>query len=94
MPDCLSHLVETIVGSFPVENSHLKQRQQGRIINLPPVDHTKPFGSLDHMGPQVIVEEEVREDVIPPTMVCSHLILSLLADPVEGILGDLKELSS
>ena len=42
------------------------------------------------MGPQLIVEEKVWEDVIPPSMVCSHLVLSLLADPMEGILGNLE----
>ena len=42
------------------------------------------------MGPQSIVEEEVQEDVIPPSMVCSRLVLPLLEDPVEGILGNLE----
>ena len=42
------------------------------------------------MGPQAIVKEEVWEGVIPPVMMGSRLILSLLVDPVEGILGDLK----
>ena len=42
------------------------------------------------MGPQLIIKEQVREDVIPPAMVCSCLVLPILADPVEGILGDLR----
>ena len=42
------------------------------------------------MGPQPIIEEEVWEDIIPPPMVCSRLILSFLKDPMEGILGDLQ----
>ena len=42
------------------------------------------------MGPQLIVKEEVREDIIPPLMVCSHLVLPFLTDPMEGILGDLE----
>ena len=42
------------------------------------------------MGPQLIIKEEVRKDVIPPAMVCSRLVLPLLADPMEGILGDLQ----
>ena len=41
------------------------------------------------MGPQPIVKVKVWEDVIPPVMVCSRLVLPRLADPVEGILGDL-----
>ena len=46
------------------------------------------------MGPQPIIEEEVWEDIIPPPMVCSHLVLPLLADPMEGILGNLEILLS
>ena len=46
------------------------------------------------MGPQPIIEEEIWEDIIPPVMVCSYFILPLQTDPVEGGLGDLKELSS
>ena len=41
------------------------------------------------MGPQPIVKVKVREDVIPPVMVRRCLILPLLADSVEGSLGDL-----
>ena len=46
------------------------------------------------MGPQPIVKVQVREDVIPPTMVCSCLVLPRLANPVEGILGDLSNFLS
>ena len=46
------------------------------------------------MGPQPVVEVQVQEDVIPPMMVCSRLVLPLLVDPVEGILGDLQLLSA
>ena len=90
MPDRLSCLVKMIIWSTPVEDPHMKQGQQGRIVDLPSVDHTKPFGPTDHMGPQLIIEEEVWEDVIPPSMVCSHLVLPLLTDPMEGVLGNLE----
>ena len=69
---------------------HPEQGQQGRIVNLPPVDHMEPFSPMDHMGPKAIIEEEIWEDVIPPAMVCGHLVFSLLADPMEGVLGDLE----
>ena len=49
----------------------------------------EPLRPLDHMGPQPIVKVQVWEDVIPPAMVCSCLILPVLTDPVEGILGNL-----
>ena len=90
MPDRLRCLVKMIVGSLPVKDPHAQQRQQRSIINLRLVDHTEPFGPWDHMGPQPIIEVKVREDIIPPVMVGSCLILSLLADPVEGSLGNLQ----
>ena len=63
--------------------------QSTTLIYLCPIDHTKPFSSADHMGPQSIIKEKVWEDVIPPAMVSGHLVLPLLASPMEGILGDL-----
>ena len=56
MTDCLSRLVKTIVGSFPVKNPHPEKRQQGWIIDLRTVDHTKPFGSSDHVCPIVAAQ--------------------------------------
>ena len=67
----------------------MQQRQQRSIIDLRPIHHTEPFSPADHMGPQPIVEEKIWEDVVPPAMVSGCLILSLLVNPVEGILGDL-----
>ena len=78
-----------IVGSLPIEDPHAQQQQQRSVINLRPIDHTKPFGPTDHMGPQSIIKEQVQEDVIPPVMMSSHLVLPILADPMEGVLGDL-----
>ena len=89
MPDRLGGLVKMIVRSFPIEDPHTQQQQQRRINNLRPIDHTEPFSPTDHVGPQPIIKEQVQEDVIPPTMVCSRLILPLLVDPMKGVLGDL-----
>ena len=89
MPDRLGGLVQTIVGSFPVKDPHAQQRQQRSIVNLHPIDHTEPFSPLDHMGPQPIVKEKVRKNVVPPTMVSGRLVLSLFVDPMEGVLGNL-----
>ena len=94
MPDCLRCLVKTIVGSFPIEDPHVQQRQQQSIVDLHPINYTEPFCPSDHVGPQLIVKEQVQEDVIPPAMVCCRLILPVLADPVEGSLGDLSNFSS
>ena len=90
MPDHLHCLVKMIVGSLPVKDPHAQQQQQQSIIDLHPVNYTKPFSPMDHMGPQLIIKVKVREDIIPPTMVCSCLILPLLGDPMESGLGDLQ----
>ena len=42
------------------------------------------------MGPQPIIKENIQEDDIPPSMVGSHLVLPLLENLVEGILGNLN----
>ena len=42
------------------------------------------------MGPQSIIKVQVREDVVPPTMVGSRLVLPCLTNPMEGVLGDLE----
>ena len=90
MPDHLRGLVEMIVGSLPVKDPHAQQRQQRQIVNLRLIDHTEPLSPMDHVGPQPIIKEQVRKDIVPPVMVCSHLVLPLLADPMKGILGDLQ----
>ena len=50
----------------------------------------KPFSPADHVGPQLIIKEQVRKDIIPPAMVSSRLVLPLLVDPMKGILGNLQ----
>ena len=57
VPDHLGCLMEMIVGSFPVKDPHLEQRQEGQIIDLHPIHLLKPFSSSDHMGPELIIEE-------------------------------------
>ena len=64
------------------------------MVDLCPIDNKEPFSPSDHVGPQPIIEIEVWEDVIPPVMVCSRLILPLLVNSVEGVLGDLQLLFS
>ena len=94
MPDRLDCLVKTVIGSFPIKDPHAQQRQQRSVLDLRPVDHTEPFSPSDHVGPQLIVKVEVREDVIPPAMVRRCHIFPLLADSMEGVLGDLSKFSS
>ena len=90
MLDCLSYLVEMIIGSLPVQDSHSEQAQERGIINFRLIHHAKPFSPSNHMGPQLIIKEEVWEDVIPPVMVCSLCILPFFDDPMEGVLGNLE----
>ena len=90
MPDRLCGLVKTIIGSFPIEDPHAQQRQQRQIVNLRPINDTEPLSPADHMGPQPIIEEQVWKNVVPPAMVCGGFILSLLVDPMKGVLGDLQ----
>ena len=89
MPDRLSCLVKTIVGSFPIEDPHAQQLQQQSIVDLCLINHLEPFSPSDHMGPQPIIKVQIWEDIVPPVMVCGCLVLPLLADTMESILGDL-----
>ena len=93
MPDCLCCLVKMIVGSLPIEDPHAQQWQQRGIVYLRPINNPEPFSPSDHMGPQPIIKVQVWEDVVPPTMVCSCLVLPHLVNPMEGVLGNLQLLS-
>ena len=90
MPDCLRGLVKTIVWSLPIEDPHAQQRQQRSVVYLCLINYSEPFSPLDHVGPQPIIEIQVWKDVVPPAMVSGRLVLPSLANPVEGILGDLQ----
>ena len=90
MLDRLSCLVKMIVGSLPVKNPHLEKRQERHVIDFHLVHEPKPLSTMDHVHPKPIVKEEVREDVIPPAMVCSLHILPFFDNPIEGILGNLE----
>ena len=41
------------------------------------------------MGPQPIIKVKIREDIVPPPVMSSRLVLPLLVNPMEGILGNL-----
>ena len=72
----------------------MQQRQQRSVIYLRPIHFSEPFSPSDHMGPQPIIKAQVREDIVPPTMVCSRRVLPCLENSMEGILGDLQFLVS
>ena len=86
----LSGLVKTIVGSFPVEDPHLKERQESWIIDLSPVHLLEPLSPLDHMGSKPIVKEEIRVCIPPPLIVGSLGIFSSFHDPITGGKGAWK----
>ena len=91
VPDRLSRLMKTIVGSLPIKDPHSEKRKKRRIVDLRTINHSEPFSPLDHVRPQAVVKEEIRENVIPPAMVCSHLVLPLFDNPMKGILGNLED---
>ena len=93
MLDRLCCLVHSIIGSFPVEDPHLKQRQEGWIIDLRLIHLSNPLRPSDHMGPKPIVEEQVWIRIPPPPNVGSLRVLSSFHNSVEGVLGDLDNLS-
>ena len=64
------------------------------MVDLCPIDNKEPFSPSDHVGPQPIVKVQVQEDVVPPAMMGRRLILPILANPMEGVLGNLQLLFS
>ena len=86
----LGCLVETIVWTSPIQDSHPEQAQENRIIDSSPVHLSKPFSSPDHVGPKLIIKEEVRVDIPPPSVVGGRFILPGFLDAMEHILGDLQ----
>ena len=81
MLDRLSCLVETVIGSFPVEDPIWSNDRRDGLLILVWLMTQSHLAPVDHMGPQPIIK-----DVIPPMMVCNRHIL-LFDDSVEGILG-------
>ena len=92
VPNCLSHLVKTIVWAGPVQDPHPEQAKENWIINISPIHLSKPFGSSDHVGLQLIIEEEIRIDILPPLVVDNSLVtwLPCLLNAMEGVLGNLQ----
>ena len=92
MSDGLGCLVKTIVRASPVQDPHTEQAKEDQIVDASPIHLLEPFSSLDHVGPETIIKEQVWEDVPPPLIVYNSLIIQfiLLNNPVEGILGSLS----
>ena len=87
----LCQLVKTIVGTSPIKDSHPEQVQEYWIIDLRSVYPSKPFDPLDHVHPELIIEEEVWVHVPPPPIMDDCLIwFPCFLHPMEGILGDLQ----
>ena len=92
--DGLSCLVHMIVWTSPVEYPHMEQTEQDWIINPRSINLAKPLCSLDHVCPELIVEEEVQVHVPPPLVMDNLLIIGLILFnyPMIGVLGDLQSL--
>ena len=91
----LGHLVKTIIGTSPVQDPHPEQAKENWIVDASPINLSKPFHPSDHIGPEMIIEEEVRVYVPPPAVMNDGFIVWLpwLPNAVEGILGNLQALS-
>ena len=86
----LGRLVQSVVQTCPIKNSHPEQAQEDQIVDMRLVHLSEPFCSLDHIGPKSVIKVEVGIDVPPPPIVGSHSILPGFLNTIEGILGDLQ----
>ena len=82
--------MKTIVWTGPIQGPHSEQAQENQIIDLSLVHLLKPFCSLDHIGPKLIIKEEVRVDVLPPLVVGSLNVLPGFMNAMECVLGNLQ----
>ena len=53
----LGCLVKTVVGTSPVQDSHLEQVDKNWIINPSLIYSSEPFCSSDHIHPQLVIKE-------------------------------------
>ena len=84
--------MEIIVRTHPVEDPHMEQVNQDQIINLRLVHLSKPLCSLDHVGPESIIKEEVQEHV-PLPLILINCQISGTNHTKETVLGYLTLLS-
>ena len=89
MSNSLGSLVEAVVVSPPVKDTDMKEAYQYWIVELTPIDLTKLFPSSNHVGPQMIIEMELRED-IPPSPCIIDYFVSSPDDIFEAVLGNLN----
>ena len=70
----------------------MEQAKEDWIIDVSPINLSKPFHPLDHVSPKAIVKEKVWVHIPPPLVMNDSLVVwfSSLHDPVEGILGNLS----
>ena len=70
----------------------IEQTKEDWIIDTSLIHLMKPFRPSDHIGPKVIIKEEVQEDIPLPSVANDGLIvwLILFYDPMEGVLDNLS----
>ena len=88
----LCHLVHLFIWTGPVQDPHLEQAKEDRIINTSPINLSEPFHPSDHVYPKPIVKVEIWVHIPPPPIVNDSLIVQFtwFFDPVEGVLGNLS----
>ena len=88
----LCRLVYLLVRAGPVQDSHLEQAKEDQIVDVTPIDLSKPLGPSDHVCPEPIIKKEVQVYIPPPPVMNNSLIIQFacLHNPIKGILGNLS----
>ena len=92
MSNGLGSLVQPVIRTSPIEDSHSEQAKEDQIIDTSLIYLSKPFSPSDHVGPESIIKVEVQVHIPPPPVMDDHFIswFSHLPNTMKGILGDLQ----
>jgi len=86
-------LVESIVGSLPIEDPHLHQVEQHIVGHHLPIQGQEILMGADHVGPKEIIVMKIQEAIAPPPLLDHELVVSFLsrkASPVGASVKDLE----
>ena len=81
--------MKMIIGTCPVEDPHVKKVDQNWVVDLGSVHSPQPLCSMDYVGPELIIKEEVWEH-IPLPLVLVDCSISSMDNTKETILGYLS----
>ena len=75
MSNGLGSLVQPVIRTSPIEDSHSEQAKEDQIIDTSLIYLSKPFSPSDHVGPQSIIKIKVQVDIPTPSIMDDHLVL-------------------